>query len=91
MFSSLNSVSPGCVSMVRRLLVMSGLVVFSRLRVVMGGMRQMLCGPLVWFCRFLRHRLSSLGVPPYNLVSRLDFITVTKPIGNKIGAIAAGG
>ena len=35
--SSVNGVSPRRVSMVRRLFVMSGLVMFSRLRVVVSG------------------------------------------------------
>ena len=41
MSSSVNGVSPRCVSMVRCLFVMSGLVVFRRLRVVVGGVRKM--------------------------------------------------
>jgi hypothetical protein len=39
--SAMNDVSPRCVSMVRRLLVMSGLVMFGRLPVMAGGMCKM--------------------------------------------------
>ena len=39
--SSVNGVSPRCVSMVRRLFVMSGLVVFRRLRMVVGSVCKM--------------------------------------------------
>jgi hypothetical protein len=38
--------------MVRRLFVMSSLVVFRRLRVVVGGVCEMFCGLLVVFCSF---------------------------------------
>jgi hypothetical protein len=39
--SSVNGVSPRCVGMVRRLFVMSGLVVFGGLSVVVGGVCKM--------------------------------------------------
>jgi len=39
--SSVKDVRPRCVSMVCRLFVMSGLVVFSRLRVVVSGVCEM--------------------------------------------------
>ena len=39
--SSVNGVRPRCVSMVRCLFVMSGLVVFRRLRMVVGGVCKM--------------------------------------------------
>jgi hypothetical protein len=55
--SSVKDVCPCYVSMVRRLFVMSGLVVFRRFRVVVGGMREMFRGLLVVSCSFLRHRL----------------------------------
>ena len=39
--SGMNHVAPGCVSMVCRLLVMSGLMMLGRFPVVASGMRQM--------------------------------------------------
>jgi hypothetical protein len=40
--SGMKDVSPRCVGMVRRLFVMSALVVFGRLRVMTSGMSKML-------------------------------------------------
>jgi hypothetical protein len=51
--SGVQAVSPRCVSMVRRLFMMSGLVMFSRLGVVVGSVCMMFCGFLVVFCSFL--------------------------------------
>ena len=50
--SSVNGVSPRCVSVMCRLFVMSGLVVLRRLHVVVGGVCEMFCGLLVMFCSF---------------------------------------
>jgi hypothetical protein len=50
------------VSMVRRLLVKSALVMFGRLPMVAGGVGKMLRGFLMVFRSFLRHQLFSLVV-----------------------------
>jgi hypothetical protein len=54
----MNDVSSRCVSMVRRLLVKSGLVMFGRLSVVTSGVRKMFRCFLVVFRGFLPHSFS---------------------------------
>jgi hypothetical protein len=71
--SGVQGVSPRCVSMVRRLFMMSGLVMFSRLGVVVGSVCMMFCGFLVVFCSFLWHGLFSLECPWANEPFRLQF------------------
>jgi hypothetical protein len=55
--SGVNYVAPCGMSMVGRLFVMSGIVMFGGFPVVMSGMCQMFRRLLVMLCGFLRHRI----------------------------------
>ena len=66
MSSAVNNMGPRRMSMVCRLLVTSGLVVFGRFPVVAGGMGQMFCCLSVMFSCFLRH-----GVLLHSVVLRM--------------------
>jgi hypothetical protein len=63
MSARVNGVRPRGVSMVRRLLVVSTLVMLGRLSMVAGGVCQMFRGLLVVFYGFLRHLCSSANEP----------------------------
>ena len=59
--TGMNGVRPRGMRMVRRLLVVSALVMLGRLSMMAGSVCQVLRGLLVVFCSFLRHLRSSIN------------------------------